>query len=539
MSTWLSQICVCLWLFLLNCALGQDSGKLIVKDGRLEGLAHLLNSVDSKKIFQRWNGSNSDTAAFLKLLEPWILHDNAIPMRSRSSIDATPVDCANAAYSSTLSGAPMQMERLIVDFVPFGYDVDKLLIRFHETAAYVDVFVVYEMPFTLLGNVKPLFFDRIRHQPRFKDFVSKVIYVNPDVVGMLDAVRATQEASARFYARKNVKLDRVDNGVEMGSRGQRGESENLGRDIYSVMHFFNKDLMAQFKRIGTFAPSTDQEKHNDRLKAALTRHLGSGGQVYAVQNDGDEFVNGQVLRHMRQCELLPEVKSIFAPCFGFKNNYHWLQTTFDMRHFTAGQQSARGVSDLYKHIKLVYFGRFFGKGLQMELNKYIWRLGPFLWPLQTLTAADSMMRRNFTQDRFFNHHMGYGAATHMSAVNEPAELWYKACGTVEMVGACERSVPTKLREAAAAGRVTPQLIYESVVFPWCHRFNKGVHTSTLSRQAQRVVSDAIPWVVRNNPTAFPFMFPIKGLRTTGLYERVADPAWVKECGSSPVGIVDT
>jgi len=454
-------------------------------------------------------------------------------------MDANPVNCAKAAYSGTLSGAPIQTERLIVDFVPFGYDVDKLLVRFYETAAYVDVFVVYEMPYTLLGNVKPLFFNRIRHQPRFREFASKVIYVNPDMVGLRDAVRATQQAVERFHARKNVKLAPADNGVRMGSRGQRGESQNLERDIYSVMHFFNKDLMLQFKRIGTFTPTTDQEKHNDKLKEGLTRRMSSGGQVYAIQNDGDEFVNGQVLRHLRHCEILPEVKSVFTPCFGFKNNYHWLQTTFDMAHFTAGQQSARGIVDLYKHVKLVYFGHFFDKGLQMELNSYIWRLGPFLWPLQTLTEAGSMLRRNFTQDRFFNHHMGYGAATHMSAVNEPAELWYKACGTVEMVGACERSVPARLREAAARGRVTPQLIYESVVFPWCHRFNKAVHRDTLSRRAQRVVSDAIPWVVKNNPAAFPFMLPTKGLHTTGLYERVADPAWAQECERSPVGIVDT
>lgn len=539
MRVWVGQTCVFICMLILGYVLGQDSDKRIVKDGRLEGLAHLLNHVNSRKIFQHWNGSRSDTSAFLKLLEPWILHDNAVPLRSRTPADDVRVDCANPAYSGTLSGSPLQGERLIVDFVPFGYDIDKLLIRFHETAASVDVYVVYEMPYTLLGNAKSLFFDRIRHQPRFREFTSKVIYVNPDETGMRGAVEATQKAIERFYARKNVNLAKIDNGIQMGSRGQKGESQYLEPAIYSVMHFFNKDLMLQFKRIGSFPAATEQEKRNEQLKESLTRHARNGGQVYAIQNDGDEFVNGQVLKHVRHCELLPEVKSIFAPCFAFKNNYHWLQTTFDMRHFMSGQHSGRGIVDVYKYLKLVTFGHFFGKGLQMELNQFIWRLGPFLWPLETLTGAESMLRRNFTQDRFFNHHMGHGAATHMSAVNEPAELWYKACGTVEMVGACERSVPAKLREAAARGSVTPQLIYESVVFPWCHRWNKGVHRNSLSRRAQRVVLDATPWVVRNNPAAFPFMFPVRGLHTTGLYERVADPKWVESCQSAPVGIVDT
>ena len=40
---------------------------------------------------------------------------------------------------------------MIVDFVPFGYEVDKLLLRLMETWDSVDVYVIYEMPFTLLG----------------------------------------------------------------------------------------------------------------------------------------------------------------------------------------------------------------------------------------------------------------------------------------------------------------------------------------------------------------------------------------------------
>ena len=509
----------------------------MVKDGNLEGLAHLMNSVESRHVFQNWDGTRNASMSFLKLLEPWILHDNAIPLRSRTPGKELPLNCLNPAYSGTLSGEMLRQQRMVVDFVPFGYDVDKLLVRFHETAAYVDVFVVYEMPYTLLGNAKSLFYERIRHQPRFEVFQHKVIYVNPDKNGMNSAVESTRAAIDRFFAKSKTVYN--ENGIKMGNQGQKGESSYLEPAIYSVMHFFNKDLVQQFNKIGTFPAVTTQEKLNIELKGKVMKYMRDGGEVFAIQNDGDELVNGKVLRHLRHCKIKPEVKSIFTPCFGFKNNYHWLQTTFDMRHFTSGQTSARGVVDIYKYLKMVQFGHFFGNGLQMELNKFIWRLGPYLWPLQTIIDEGSMLRRNFTNDRFFNHHMGYGAATHMSGVNEPAELWYKACGTVEMVGACGNSISPKLREAAIKGVVTSKLIFENTVFPWCHRWNKAVHKSTLSRRANRVVLEAIPWVVRNNPAAFPFMLPVSGLHATGLYETVADPKWARECGDEPVGIVDT
>ena len=37
------------------------------------------------------------------------------------------------------------------------------------------------------------------------------------------------------------------------------------------------------------------------------------------------------------------------------------------------------------------------------------------------------MRHNYTS-HFCSHHMGLGAATHLSATNDPVEYWLKACG---------------------------------------------------------------------------------------------------------------
>jgi hypothetical protein len=519
--------------------------KLIVKDGRLEGLADLLNSHESHQLFNNWQGTVNNSLAFLRMLEPWLLHENPVDITSSLPATETDVNCKNIAFSQSLTGYPLahQNQRLIVDFVPFGYDVDKLLVRFHETARYVDVFVVYEMPYTLLGHPKPLFFERIKHQARFKKFIDKVIYVNPDMDGLQQAIVETKQAIDRYIEKHKYERKSSDrNGLELGSLGQQGSSSYLEPALYSVMKFFNRDLVIQFNKIGSFTPNTEQEIKNNDLKKILFDKVNSNGvkSVYAIQNDGDEFVKGEVLRHIRHCELKNDVESIYTPCFGFKNNYNWLQTTIDMRGFTSGQETKFGIVDVIKYLKTANFGYFFGKGLQMELNQFMWRLGPHLWPLKTIVDSGQMQRRNFTTDRFFNHHMGYGAATHMSAVNDPVELWYKACGTVEMIDVCAGNmVPKSIRDAAIRKAVTPKMIYDNTIFPWCHGVNKAINVQTLSKRARKIVTNSIPWVVKNNPSVFPFMLPVKGLSTTGLFEKAANVDWTKVCPYEKKGIVDT
>ena len=82
-----------------------------------------------------------------------------------------------------------------------------------------------------------------------------------------------------------------------------------------------------------------------------------------------------------------------------------------------------------------------GRQVENELNRFIWKLGPYMWPLDMMLDGDGgVNRRNFTTDRFQHFHMGYGAASHMSAVNEPAEIWWKSCGTPENLARCHAAV---------------------------------------------------------------------------------------------------
>ena len=65
---------------------------------------------------------------------------------------------------------------MIVDLVPFGYDVDLLEIRFFETYEQVDVFVIYESTITQSGWQKPLFFEEQKDR-RFSRFQDKIIHL--------------------------------------------------------------------------------------------------------------------------------------------------------------------------------------------------------------------------------------------------------------------------------------------------------------------------------------------------------------------------
>ncbi len=529
---------------------GASVSNEVIRDGRLETLADLLNGPEAVHIFKHWTGSIDDTNAFLGMLEPWVVYENVIQLHSRSISmihKHEDLHCDNPLYESVLTGNLIPTtHRLIVDWVPFGYDVDRLLVRLHETHEFTDAYVIYEMPYTMMGITKPLYFPTLVKQERFAPFVDKIIYITPAErrIGPLAAIvrRAVDALAASGSGSKD--------GAKASSQGyKKGDSAQFEGAAYSIMHFFNRDMVSAFKDIGNSDPATmligklepETEARNLRLKNKVMDHLRERGpgSVLGSQNDGDELINSDVLHHLKECEFRKEVSgnAIFMPCFGFKNNFNWLQTTYDMRHFTSGMQS-KSIVGIWNFIKLRFLGSFTGKRLQNELNQFVWKLGPYVWPLDVMLDGDGgVRRRNFTTDRYQNLHMGYGAATHMSAVNEPAEVWWKSCGTPENIARCSGAIPKPLVEAGANGAVTPELIFKTTIFPWCNSENPAVHVSQLSAEARQIVEAAVPWVVKNNPAYFPFSNPSTNLATTGLFAKCASTDWAKEC--TVAGIVNT
>ena len=100
------------------------------RDGSLRALADLLNS--RGKLFDNWQNSASDYTGFIQALTPWILSPPAYPIRL-----STPnalwqqlppllkTNCNETRYASVLSGRPLPIPRVIVDFIPFEYDAWK------------------------------------------------------------------------------------------------------------------------------------------------------------------------------------------------------------------------------------------------------------------------------------------------------------------------------------------------------------------------------------------------------------------------------
>ena len=140
-----------------------------------------------------------------------------------------------------------------------------------------------------------------------------------------------------------------------------------------------------------------------------------------IQNDADELPTGIVLKHLKYCEIKEDIDAIYLPCLSFKKNYHWLLTTSDMHCFTE-MQSHKSPD---------------------EIKSHLWRPGPYVWPLKAMLKAGTTLRgeaEHYSKTKiserswyeyiksfafeipkkavnpiWCHHHMGLGAATHMSS----------------------------------------------------------------------------------------------------------------------------
>lgn len=539
-----------------------DKGSLLgSRDGTLKSLAALLNS--NSGLFQNWNGSQSNIEAFLEILQPWLVADIPRPIshlsNSIAGIDKdfknlgagnTIVNCADPKFSNVLTGQPLSQPRVIVDFIPFGYDVDKLLIRFYESYKTVDAFVIYECPYSLIGLKKPMYFQRARKAGLFQPFMDKVIYLSSTEKDVEPALNAMREAIAR------------------------GDTKFGKGDLFGVELFMAKEMIILFKK---FLQGTYQHGPREGLGAGAGAEAGAEAESrrlqtlrliildglrdqktispLGIQNDGDEIVVKKALEHLKKCEIRPEVSSIYTPCMSFKSNFYWLQRTRDMDCF-------QGTDEVDRRI-------------QKHLKKYMWRLGPYLWPLQSMLDANHNLRRVY-HNKTCHHHMGLGTASHMSATNDPVEYWLKQCGTTENRYTCSKAVTKEIITAGKHKQITPELIFNSTIFPWCHKNNYAMHISNIGSKpttpyykedtdleassgsilssgtreaagssdgnnnnndilipskklALECIKGSIPWVVSKEPASFPFLMPYQDNPTAGLFKLCSTSTWANRC----------
>lgn len=142
-----------------------------------------------------------------------------------------------------------------------------------------------------------------------------------------------------------------------------------------------------------------------------------------------------------------------------------------------------------------------------ELAEVMWTAGPTIESLAQILRKGEVIGRYPPPMRA--QFGGPAAATHLSLVAEPLAQWLKEAGTIEARGA-EAALTTSLRAAIAARNVSASLVAGSVR-PWCTPPKWEVTATTaLGSETQRILFEALPWVVRANPERYPFFLPQSG-----------------------------
>ena len=186
------------------------SSQVVRKDGTFSSLVEIFNN--NTELFENWGGSEANFERLIKSLSPWVIGQPLeLPSRFRP---AQSIDCNDPAYRGVLTGKKLDppIPRTIVDFIPFGYDIDKLEIRFHETFEAVDIYVIYETTRTQSGLAKPLFFSDIQYTPRFKRWMSKVIYIkagDTDIESFLQETRKGLKQPNKVRSKNSWSLEKV------------------------------------------------------------------------------------------------------------------------------------------------------------------------------------------------------------------------------------------------------------------------------------------------------------------------------------------
>lgn len=413
------------------------------RHGSLQGLVDIMNS--NTGLFQKWSlpyGSAADYESLINAMIPWTIGDLATPLRVTSPLIPLVkhiVDCADPAFSAAFTGKKHKKARLIIDFIPFGYDVEKLEIRFLETYDVVDVFVLYEAPVTQSGMKKPMLYSTLLTTPRFSRWSKKVIYVSSTVQDLQPFLNAT----------------------------------NSGEDYFAMEKSMRTEMIRLFKATNNDNP----------LKKRVMKRL---SRVLALQNDADEISNGRVLLHIKHCKLRHPDRRLYLPCISFKKNFLWLQQTHDMGCLRGGNANSGNE----------------------ELKNYLWRPGPFVWPLSSMLSLGSTGRLHVGSELegFCEYHTGLGSAVHMSSVAEPGEYLLKRCGVIEQD--YHGALSGGFVHAASRGRTTAALLVSSTLFPWCLASNPAVHASNLKNsQGRDEWLQSLPWSVRLNPCSYPFLVP--------------------------------
>jgi hypothetical protein len=243
--------------------------------------------------------AKQDLQAFVRnVLVDWLLVDLP-PLASSSTTPYPkydPIDCKQPRFSRVFTGERSQSAKFIVDFVPFGYDIDLLEIRFHANYDVVDAFVIYESTRTQSAWQKPLIFNMIKE--RFSQFMGKVIYL---------------------YAEDSELLGYIDETLRGLVGGGRHNKKGKG-DSWALEKAMRTEMISRFIAL------------NASQNALKMKIMSNTSMAFGIQNDADEIISRDTLSHFKHCEVKSELaaREIYTPAVVFKRNFYWVEQTSDM-----------------------------------------------------------------------------------------------------------------------------------------------------------------------------------------------------------------
>lgn len=437
-------------------------------------LSYLVDLLNSGQFSE-----NVSINEIIKEIFPWIIAESGNPIKDDIAPPVVSLNCSDTMYANIFDGNT-QHERIIVDFVPFGYDLDKLEMRLFEGYDIVSAFVVYESPLTQTAKPKPFYFEAVKDTSRFARFKDKIIYLKANISNLSKYIHPS--------GRKSWKL------------------ENSMR--YEIIRLFK---------------SMKNTDNNYELKSMIIA-AAKNGNALGIQNDADELILRHALYHLSQCKFREHLNfPIYTPCLAFKKNFHWIQTNLP------GEHCLSGTSNMSAVIKRAIWTQ----------GPRLWPLKFMLDEGNTLRHVG----RNVPGDKRKNVHCksntGVFSAIHLSSVAEPAEEWLKAISVIESQD--KNILSSEFLSALKHHNLTADIIFRSSMKPWCVRSklkNKAssgmTFSSSLPISTQRLVKKSIPWIVRKFPKKFPFFVPAMWMINSSLADvlkKTFDPIWVEECKS--------
>jgi hypothetical protein len=257
---------------------------IIIQTDVLPPLQEALDKFDWTEYYpyegKRWPTKLMERYQYV--LVPYLEKEPVVPIKG---IEVQPLlNCRNIDYSGFLTGEKRVAVPKVYDFFMLSSELDVLETRLYELNASVDKFVLLEATHTHRGVRKPLFFAR--NIERFRRFQDKIIHIVADFSDLY-----------------------------------KYEDENqLNSDYWNI-------------------ESTGRMYLWNNFVAALEGEQNVGDDDLLIHGDVDEIPSGDMLYHLKHCQLKQRALPARFRLTFYMHNFHWVlpqildfPTIFNKRH---------------------------------------------------------------------------------------------------------------------------------------------------------------------------------------------------------------